>query len=55
MITYEINGFYSNGLPLVADPTFRVELQFHRRARLGFVAGDDDECRGARKHGSDPE
>jgi hypothetical protein len=28
IITYEINGFYSNGLPLVADPTFRLELQF---------------------------
>jgi len=28
MITYEINGFYSNGIPLVADPTFRLELQF---------------------------
>jgi hypothetical protein len=26
MITYEINGFYSNGIPLVADPTFRLEL-----------------------------
>jgi hypothetical protein len=30
LITYEINGFYSNGIPLVADPTFRLELQ------LGF-------------------
>ena len=28
MITYEINGFYSNGIPYVADPTFRLELQF---------------------------
>ncbi len=28
IITYEINGFYSNGIPLVADPTFRLELQF---------------------------
>jgi LGFP repeat len=28
IITYEINGFYSNGVPLVADPTFRLELQF---------------------------
>lgn len=28
MITYEINGFYSNGVPYVADPTFRLELQF---------------------------
>lgn len=27
MITYEINGFYSNGAP-VPDPTFRLELQF---------------------------
>lgn len=27
-ITYEINGFYSNGIPLVADPTFRLELKF---------------------------
>jgi hypothetical protein len=27
-ITYEINGFYSNGFPYVADPTFRLELQF---------------------------
>ncbi len=28
MITYEINGFYSNGIPFVPDATFRLELQF---------------------------
>ncbi len=28
MITYEIHGFYSNGIPFVPDPTFRLELQF---------------------------
>jgi hypothetical protein len=27
-ITYEINGFYSNGIPLTADATFRLELKF---------------------------
>lgn len=28
LITFELNGFYSNGIPYVADPTFRLELQF---------------------------
>ena len=28
MITYEIHGFYSNGIPAIPDPTFRLELQF---------------------------
>lgn len=28
MITYEIHGFYSNGIPTIPDPTFRLELQF---------------------------
>ena len=27
-ITYEIHGFYSNGIPGIPDPTFRLELQF---------------------------
>ncbi len=28
MITYEVKGFYSNGIPAVADPTFRLEMEF---------------------------
>jgi LGFP repeat len=27
-VTYEINGFYSTGIPVAADPTFRLELRF---------------------------
>ena len=46
VITFEIQGFYSNGIPTIPDPTFRLELQFlfglTRATPSNLIAEDED-------------